>query len=100
MDLGQLWPKRGRRHSYLSGVIDQPKVPIKGDRSLAGDQENKGEDGFRYANPQPMTLRGFTLAIGRLIDDSTVVLENINRHLAMGKPPRSTFERCSLLTMS
>jgi HAE1 family hydrophobic/amphiphilic exporter-1 len=34
-----------------------------------------------------MTLGGFTLAIGRLIDDSTVVLENINRHLAMGKAP-------------
>jgi hydrophobic/amphiphilic exporter-1 (mainly G- bacteria), HAE1 family len=35
-----------------------------------------------------MTLGGFTLAIGRLIDDSTVVLENINRHLSMGKPPQ------------
>jgi HAE1 family hydrophobic/amphiphilic exporter-1 len=35
-----------------------------------------------------MTLGGFTLAIGRLIDDSTVVLENINRHLAMGKAPQ------------
>jgi multidrug efflux pump subunit AcrB len=34
-----------------------------------------------------MTLGGLTLAIGRLIDDSTVVLENINRHLLMGKSP-------------
>ncbi|HJU28484.1 MAG TPA: efflux RND transporter permease subunit, partial [Candidatus Binataceae bacterium] len=34
-----------------------------------------------------MTLGGFTLAIGRLIDDSTVVLENIDRHLADGQPP-------------
>ncbi len=34
-----------------------------------------------------MTLGGFALAIGRLVDDSTVVLENINRHLAQGKPP-------------
>jgi HAE1 family hydrophobic/amphiphilic exporter-1 len=34
-----------------------------------------------------MTLGGFTLAIGRLVDDSTVVLENINRHLAQGKMP-------------
>jgi len=35
-----------------------------------------------------MTLGGFALAIGRLVDDSTVVLENINRHLAEGKQPR------------
>jgi multidrug efflux pump subunit AcrB len=35
-----------------------------------------------------MTLGGFALAIGRLVDDSTVVLENINRHLAEGKEPK------------
>jgi multidrug efflux pump subunit AcrB len=35
-----------------------------------------------------MTLGGFALAIGRLVDDSTVVLENINRHLAAGEEPR------------
>ena len=34
-----------------------------------------------------MTLGGFALAIGRLVDDSVVVLENINRHMAEGKPP-------------
>ena len=34
-----------------------------------------------------MTLGGIALAIGRLVDDSVVVLENINRHLAEGKPP-------------
>jgi CzcA family heavy metal efflux pump len=34
-----------------------------------------------------MTLGGFALAIGRLVDDSVVVLENINRHLAQGKTP-------------
>ncbi len=34
-----------------------------------------------------MTLGGFALAIGRLVDDSTVVLENINRHLAAGEAP-------------
>ena len=32
-----------------------------------------------------MTLGGLSLAIGRLMDDPIVVLENITRHLAMGK---------------
>jgi multidrug efflux pump subunit AcrB len=36
-----------------------------------------------------MTLGGFALAIGRLVDDSVVVLENINRHLAEGKDPKA-----------
>ncbi len=34
-----------------------------------------------------MTLGGFALAIGRLVDDSVVVLENINRHLDEGEEP-------------
>src|SRR5579875_3369569 len=34
-----------------------------------------------------MTLGGFALAIGRLVDNSVIVLENINRHLAEGKNP-------------
>ena len=36
-----------------------------------------------------MTLGGFALAIGRLVDDSVVVLENINRHLEEGKEPKA-----------
>ncbi|GEM_PF-11872 len=34
-----------------------------------------------------MTLGGLALAVGRLIDDSVVVLENTMRHREMGKPP-------------
>ncbi len=34
-----------------------------------------------------MTLLGLTLAVGILVDDSIVVLENISRHLAMGEEP-------------
>ena len=42
---------------------------------------------FNNSTINIMTLGGFALAIGRLIDDSVVVLENINRHLAEGKEP-------------
>ncbi len=35
-----------------------------------------------------MTLLGLSLAVGILVDDSIVVLENIYRHLAAGEPPR------------
>jgi CzcA family heavy metal efflux pump len=33
-----------------------------------------------------MTLGGLALAVGILVDDATVTIENIDRHLAMGKP--------------
>lgn len=35
-----------------------------------------------------MTLLGLSLAVGILVDDSIVVLENINRHLALGEEPQ------------
>ncbi len=35
-----------------------------------------------------MTLMGLSLAVGILVDDSIVVLENIYRHLAMGETPQ------------
>ena len=33
-----------------------------------------------------MTLSGLALAVGILVDDATVMIENIDRHLEMGKP--------------
>ncbi|WP_333820530.1 efflux RND transporter permease subunit [Ohtaekwangia sp.] len=33
-----------------------------------------------------MTLSGLSLAIGILVDESTVTIENIHQHMAMGKP--------------
>src|SRR6185436_8184743 len=35
-----------------------------------------------------LTLMALTLVIGILVDDSIVVIENIERHLKMKKPPR------------
>jgi len=35
-----------------------------------------------------MTLGGLALAVGLIVDDAVVVIENIYRHLAMGEPPR------------
>src|SRR5581483_7019917 len=34
-----------------------------------------------------LTMMALTLSVGILVDDSIVVLENISRHLGMGKPP-------------
>lgn len=39
-----------------------------------------------------MSLMGMSLCIGILVDDSIVVLENIHRHMAMGKPAKIAAE--------
>jgi HAE1 family hydrophobic/amphiphilic exporter-1 len=40
--------------------------------------------GFTFNN---MTMLALSLSIGILIDDAIVIIENIHRHLEMGKPP-------------
>lgn len=39
-----------------------------------------------------MSLMGMTLCVGILVDDSIVVLENIHRHLKLGKDPQQAAE--------
>jgi HAE1 family hydrophobic/amphiphilic exporter-1 len=39
------------------------------------------------------TLSALTIAIGRVVDDSIVVIENINRHLSYGEPKREAIIR-------
>jgi multidrug efflux pump subunit AcrB len=43
-------------------------------------------DGFGYTL-NSMTLLALTLAVGNLVDDAIVEIENVERHIRMGKPP-------------
>src|SRR4051812_45856702 len=53
--------------------------------SLVGAFAVMGLMGFTLNN---LTLFGLVLAVGIVVDDAIVVLENIERHLGMGKPVR------------
>lgn len=47
-----------------------------------------------------MTLSGLALAIGILVDESTVTIENIHQHLAMGKSKaRAIFDACAEIAL-
>lgn len=43
-----------------------------------------------------MSLGGLAIAIGLVIDDAVVVVENIYRHLGLGEPPQMAAERATL----
>ena len=49
--------------------------------------------GFSGYSLNLLTLSSFTIAIGRVVDDSIVVIENINRHLSYGEPKRKAILR-------
>jgi multidrug efflux pump subunit AcrB len=47
-----------------------------------------------------MSLSGLALAIGILVDESTVTIENIHQHLAMGKPKSlAIFDACKEIAL-
>jgi multidrug efflux pump subunit AcrB len=47
-----------------------------------------------------MTLSGLSLAIGILVDQATVTIENIHQHLEMGKPKRQAiYDACTEITL-
>ncbi len=68
-------------HSFRNALIVMVAIPC----SLVGTFIAMYLFGFSL---NLMTMLGLSLVIGILVDDSIVVLENIYRHLEMGKSPR------------
>ena len=66
--------------SFRATLIPIVTVPI----SLLGSLLFLKAFGFSI---NVMTLLGMVLAVGLVVDDAIVVLENINRHIEMGKKP-------------
>jgi multidrug efflux pump len=67
--------------NWRATVVPMVAVPV----SLVGTFAVMVLLGFSLNN---LTLFGLVLAIGIVVDDAIVVVENVERHLAMGKPPR------------
>jgi multidrug efflux pump len=67
--------------NWRATVIPMVAVPV----SLVGTFAAMMLLGFSLNN---LSLFGLVLAIGIVVDDAIVVVENVERHLAMGKSPR------------
>ncbi len=66
--------------SFRSTVVIMLSIPLSVMAAIIGLY-------FTGNSLNVMTLGGLALAVGRLVDDSIVVLENTHRHLAMEKEP-------------
>jgi multidrug efflux pump len=67
--------------NWRTTIIPMIAVPV----SLVGTFAVMSLLGFSLNN---LSLFGLVLAIGIVVDDAIVVVENVERHMAMGKPPR------------
>jgi HAE1 family hydrophobic/amphiphilic exporter-1 len=67
-------------HDIRATIISALAIPTSVIATLAFMQVM----GFTFNN---MTMLALSLSIGILVDDAIVVIENIHRHLEMGKPP-------------
>jgi multidrug efflux pump len=67
--------------NWRATIIPMIAVPV----SLIGTFAVMSMLGFSLNN---LSLFGLVLAIGIVVDDAIVVVENVERHLAMGKSPR------------
>ncbi len=69
--------------NWRATIIPMIAVPV----SLVGTFAVMSLLGFSLNN---LSLFGLVLAIGIVVDDAIVVVENVERHLAMGKTPRQS----------
>lgn len=67
-------------HDFRATIISAMAIPT----SVVGTFAFMNYMGFSFNN---LTMLALSLSIGILVDDAIVVIENIHRHLEMGKPP-------------
>ena len=104
---GHRQPDRGGGHRGGPGVGDDPDLPGRveddGHRRLVLPLAVLGSIVGLSASGNTinvMTLSGLFLAIGPLVDNAIVVLENTHRHLGLGKNPvRAAFDAASEVSL-
>ena len=82
---------RGRRHRRRGDLPVPGLVPLGADPgrddSAVADRRLQPDAGVRASASTCLTLLAMVLAIGLVVDDAIVVVENIYRHIEEGKPP-------------